>query len=113
MDVICIDGQFSEEAKKFYLEHGVVWPTQDKMYTIREVVNTTIGETGLLLVELVNPKVPIVHPILGQVSYEPNWNIKRFSTLMGDAITKETLSETIKMEKHGIRKEDSRGTIRN
>lgn len=96
MDVICIDGNFSEEAKKRYRQYGVVWPEQDKMYSIREVIKTTTGETGLLLEELVNPKIPILHPILGSVEYEPNWHVRRFSTLQGDAITKETLSEIIK-----------------
>lgn len=96
MDVICTDGNFSEEAKKRYREYGVVWPEQDKMYSIREVVKTTTGETGLLLEELVNPKMPILHPILGSIEYEPNWHIRRFSTLQGDAITKESLKDIIK-----------------
>lgn len=96
MDIICVDGNFSEEARKVYRQYGVVWPEQDKMYSIREVVKTTTGETGFLLEELINPKIPILHPILGSVEYEPNWNIRRFSNLHGDAITKESLSELIK-----------------
>ena len=96
MDVICINGEFSEDAKRTYREYNVVWPEQDKMYTIREVVRTTTGETGLLLEELVNPKMPILHPVLGKVDYEPNWHISRFATLQGDVLTKEKLKDIIK-----------------
>lgn len=96
MDVICIDGKFSEDAKKFFVKYGVVWPEQEKMYTIRDVIKNTQGETGLLLEELVNPKVPIIHPILGRVMYEPNWHIRRFATLQGDSISKEALADISK-----------------
>lgn len=97
MDVICVDGHFSEEAKKIYEKHGVVWPKQDSLYTIKEVIRTTTGETGLLLEELVNPKIPILHPILGTVLYEPNWHIRRFRTLQGEEITSEMLREVISL----------------
>jgi hypothetical protein len=96
MDVICVDGKFPEDAKQFWTKYGVVWPEQGKMYTIRDVIKNTNGDTGLLLEELVNPKVPIKHPILGWVQYEPNWNINRFSTLKGDAIDREALKDIIK-----------------
>lgn len=96
MDVICVDGKFSEDAKVFYTKHGVVWPEQEKMYTIRDVIKNTNGDTGLLLEELVNPKVPILHPILGSVQYEPNWNVERFRTLQGETITKESIALIIK-----------------
>lgn len=98
MEVICVDGNFSLEAKQVYNKYNVVWPEQDKIYSIREVVKTTTGETGLLLEEIVNPKIPILHPILGSVEYEPNWHINRFRTLQGDEISREQLSQIVKVK---------------
>jgi len=82
MDVICIDGKFSSEQLEFYSRHGVVFPEQESFYTIRDVIINSNGKTGILLEEIVNPKVPIEHPLLGQVvMMEINWDVKRFRNL--------------------------------
>lgn len=87
MEIICVDGAFAPEVIAFFKEHGVVVPTQDSMYTIREVVTVLEkGTKGLLLEELPNPKVPQYHSVLGSIMYEPNWAIERFRTLSGDII---------------------------
>lgn len=85
-EIICVDGNFTPEALKFYNEFGVITPEQDKIYNIRAVIINSNGKTGLLLEELVNPKVPFISPILGQVMNEPNWDINRFRTLSGEII---------------------------
>ena len=96
MDVICVDGNFAPEVMAFFNEHGVVVPTQDSMYTIREVVNVaTKGTKALLLEEIINPKVPQDHPVLGKVMYEPNWAINRFRTLAGDNINSRELEREL------------------
>ena len=86
IEIICIDASFSSEALKFYDEFGVVTPEQDKLYTIRDVIINSNGKTGVLLEEIVNPKVPFKHPILGDAWNEPNWDINRFRTLQGESV---------------------------
>lgn len=88
MDIICIDGSFSKECLKIYSEYGVVVPQQDKLYSIRDVIINSNGKTGLLLEELVNPKIPIDHPLFPgeKTMFEPNFDIKRFRTLGGDLV---------------------------
>ena len=92
-DVICIDGGFSSKQLQFWALHGVKYPEQEKMYSIREVVKHTNGETGILLEEIVNPLVPVKHLILGVINREPTFNLKRFRTLDGKQISKEMLQE--------------------
>ena len=55
---------------------------------------------GLRLQEIVNPTIPIQHPILGLVQLEPNWAIRRFTTLLGESITDEMLREWEKERKN-------------
>lgn len=85
-DIICIDGNFKSDFLDFYEKHGVITPKQDKIYTIRAVIINSNGKTGLLLEELVNPKVPFKSPALGDVWNEPNWDINRFRTLNGEIV---------------------------
>ena len=85
-EIICVDGNFTPEALKFYNEFGVVPPEQDKIYNIRAVILNSNGKKGLLLEELVNPHVPFISPALGQVMNEPNWDINRFRTLNGEIV---------------------------
>lgn len=99
MDIICINSSFSQEQLQFWAIHGVVHPEQDKMYTIREVIKHSHGETGVLLEEIVNPKIPVKHNILKIIQREPTWNIHRFRMLNGDMINKETVSEFQKLTK--------------
>lgn len=87
MEILCVDDKFPKDYLEFYAKYGVVTPTEGTMYTIREVVNmASIGAKGLLLEELKNPKVPMIHPIMGETMYEPNWHVNRFTTLLGDLI---------------------------
>ncbi len=85
-DVICVDGNFPQDALDYYNDNKVVTPTEGKVYSIREVKKHTTGEVGVLLEEIVNPPVEFSHPILGTTKAEPTWNLKRFSTLLGDEV---------------------------
>ena len=101
MDIICINDIYTPEQKTFFSQHGVVTPLKDCFYTIRDVIKPSGKEgTGLLLNEIVNPLVPLMHPIMGQkVMIEPNFNIKRFSNLQGDLLSTEQLKEILKQQK--------------
>lgn len=99
MDLICINDLFSPEARQVYEQYGIVTPQQDVMYTVREVVITRYG-TGLLLNELVNPKM-YCHNI-GEVEMwaEPNFKISRFTNVDGTEINIEQLNQ-LKESQHG------------
>lgn len=92
-EIICIDGGFTSDQIAFWTYHKVVWPEEGKMYAIRSIISNSNGDTGFLLEELVNPKIPIQHPILGVTMIEPYWHIRRFSHLNGDLITQEEAKE--------------------
>lgn len=93
LEVVCIDGMFPAETLKFYSQYGVITPEEGSLYTIRDVIfNTGVG-TGLLLEEIVNPHVPVKHPVLGWIDVEPNWHPRRFTTLMGELVTDAMLRE--------------------
>ena len=77
--IICINDRFSPEARELYEKYGVVTPYLDATYEIREVVITRVG-VGLLLEELVNPKISIGEEENGFM-VEVSWNIRRFRTL--------------------------------
>lgn len=101
MEVLCHNGKFSPQVLEFYKLNGISYPTEGKIYGIREVRREygkvdNEDNVGILLDEILNPKVDTYHPVLGTIKIEPSFSIKRFSTLHGDAITKETLSEIIK-----------------
>lgn len=97
MDVICIDSTFSSEVLQFYEKHGVVTPMKDSLYTIRDVIINSNGKTGLLLEEIVNPKIPINHDLMQSVvMFEPNWDINRFRNLDNSAINVSEVKQTIK-----------------
>lgn len=95
-EIICIDGSFPSEWRALYLKYGVTTPEEGKMYTFREIIKNSTGSIGVLLNEIHNPKVPDLHPILGNTMREPDWNIKRFSHLNGTELTRE---EVIEMER--------------
>ena len=82
-DVICIDGTYPSEYLAFYAKHGVVTPELDRIDQIREIVKHTDGSVGVRLVGLINPKVPIEHPIIGVTMIEPSFSIHRFRNLLG------------------------------
>lgn len=102
MDVICIDDKFPIRFIEFYKERKIKTPKIDKMYTVRDVVRTVKGETALLLEEIVNPKVLIKHPILGETMAEPSWSVRRFSKLDGSGLIKDELMEFIKEKEKAI-----------
>jgi hypothetical protein len=57
----------------------------------RQVKRHTTGETGVLLNEIQNPDVPVKHPVMGEVWFEPTFNINRFATLLGQPVRQEEL----------------------
>lgn len=95
MTVICINGEFTQLAREIYEKYGVVTPQEGVLYNIREVVNTRYG-IGLLLEELVNPKM-YCHNI-GEVEMwaEPNFKISRFTNVDGTEINTEELRNETK-----------------
>lgn len=98
-EVICVDGSFPSDYLSFYREHGVTTPVEGKMYSFREIIKNTRGTIGVLLNEIVNPKVPDPHPILGNTMREPDWKIERFSNLDGSELTREQAIEIERQDK--------------
>jgi hypothetical protein len=95
MEVICINDQFPAPVLAFYAEFGVNPPKKDQLYTIRQIKRHTHGETGVLLNELKNPEVPVKHPVLGEIWFEPTFNVNRFATLMGLPVKQEELEAVV------------------
>jgi len=91
MDIICVNATFPHEWVLLYKKYNVVTPELNKIYSIREVIHHTTGKTGIKLNEIINPKVPEPHPVLGSIMMEPSWNLTRFRTLAGDTIKKEEI----------------------
>ncbi|WP_128547597.1 hypothetical protein [Larkinella soli] len=91
MEIICVNDNFPAPVLAFYAEFGVQIPKHEQMYTVRQVKRHTNGETGVLLNEIQNPEVPVKHPVLGEVWFEPTFNINRFRTLMGLPVRQEEL----------------------
>ena len=91
--VICINDLFSQEAREVYEKYGIVTPREGVYYTIRKVVTTRYG-TGLLLEELINPKMYCYN--IGEVEMwaEPNFKISRFTNLDGTELNIEQLKES-------------------
>jgi hypothetical protein len=98
-EIICIDANFNADQLKFYEQHGVTVPEQDKIYNIRAVINNSNGKIGILLEELKNPLIPFKHAILGITKNEPNWNLNRFKNLDQTEIDKEQVAEIVKLTK--------------
>jgi hypothetical protein len=96
MEVICIDGTFTADQLTFWAQFGVKTPQTDQIVNIREVVKHTTGEIGFRLEEIINPQVPIKHPILGIIMMEPSWAQRRFTTLNGKPLNKEEIESLIK-----------------
>lgn len=96
MEIICTDDQFPTAQLDHYKKYGVVTPTEGKIYSIREVILNMVGGKGFRLNEILNPDIPLMHPVLGPIMVEPNWAVRRFSTLMGDPITEDMLREVSK-----------------
>jgi hypothetical protein len=98
MEIICINDKFSPEWEAYFLLNSIKTPVADKLYTIRGVVPNTVGETGILLNEVVNKLVPKVSPVTGfKGMAEQNWAISRFTDLQGMPLSKEAISELTKV----------------
>jgi len=92
--IICVDAKFTADQLAFWVHWGVTHPLQDVLYTVREIIaKNSEGNSGILLNEINNPKVPIAHPILGTTMIEPYWNVTRFATLGGTPLTMEMVKE--------------------
>lgn len=89
MEIICTNDKFPAPVLAFYAEFGIQTPKQDQLYTVRQVKRHTTGETGVLLNEIQNPEVPVKHPVMGEVWFEPTFNINRFATLLGQPVRQE------------------------
>lgn len=90
-DVVCVNDLFTLDARKVYEQYGIVTPREGVYYTIRDIVISRLG-TGLLLEELVNPKLPIGEGESGFM-VEPNFGIFRFRNLDNSEITESQIQE--------------------
>lgn len=97
MEVICINDTFSGDWEAYFKFHGIVKPVEGKIYGVRDVVPNSVGEKGLLLVEIVNKPTPRISPVTGMKGMaEQNWAISRFTTLSGGPLGREEIAELIK-----------------
>jgi hypothetical protein len=96
MDIICINDTFSPEQ----IAEIPNRPVKDKLYSMRDVIfYPDLNETGFLLNEIENPHLPTTrYGVEG--TFEPTFNSKRFTTLNGDSITDEHISEFKKSTKY-------------
>ena len=95
MEVLCINDKYPNDTLFFWKIHGVSHPLDEKMYNIRDAVRHFDGSMGFRFEEIENPTVPIKHPILGQIDYEPTFDTKRFVKLNGEPLSKEEVEEYI------------------
>lgn len=96
-DIICINDNYTQEWLDYFKQNGISYPTQDKLYTIRRIVQNTKGEKGLLLNEIVNPEVTKISPLTGfKGNTEQNFAISRFTNLDGTPVLYEQIKEVIK-----------------
>jgi len=99
MQLICLNAKFKPDQLAFYEIHGIVTPQQDNLYTPRSISKNSNGDWEVLLNEIVNKEVPIVHKVLGVSYKEPAWALTRFANLLRDSITEEEVKEFKKQEK--------------
>lgn len=96
MDVICINDSYLESWLVYFNRHGIQYPRVDKIYSVREVIPNSVGERGLLLNEIVNPKTPRVSPVTGMEGMaEQNFAVSRFTNLLGEPLTQEMLQDIL------------------
>jgi hypothetical protein len=96
-DIICINDNYTQEWLDYFKQNGISYPTQDKLYTIRRIVQNTKGEKGLLLNEIINPEVTKISPLTGfKGNTEQNFAISRFTNLDGTPVLYEQIKEVIK-----------------
>jgi hypothetical protein len=97
MEVICIDDKYPVDTLKTWELYGVSYPILDKMYNIREAIRHFDGSIGVRVEEIINPPIPIKHPVLGNIFYEPTFAMRRFAKLNGDLLEKEEVEELTKL----------------
>ena len=88
MDILCINDQFSAEQIAAIPNR----PVQGKMYTIRDIVKSGNG-IGLLLNEIHNPKSGWIVKDGMKFTFEPNFNINRFSDLENRPLNYEMIKQ--------------------
>ena len=96
MDVVCINSNYTQEWLDYFKENKIIYPKQDKLYTIRKIVQNTKGEKGLLLNEIINPEVTKISPLTGfKGNTEQNFAISRFANLDGTPVLYEQIKEKV------------------
>ena len=93
MDILCINDNFTPEQMTTIPNR----PTKGTMYTIRDIVKSANG-IGLLLNEIHNPNNGWVVRDGMKFTFEPNFNINRFSDLQERPLNYEMIKqvETVK-----------------
>jgi len=89
MDIFCVNDNFTPEQMADIPNR----PIKDKMYTIRDVVKSANG-VGLLLNEVHNPKNGWVVRDGMKFTFEPNFNINRFSDIHGGLLSYDMVRES-------------------
>ncbi|MEO1259618.1 MAG: hypothetical protein AAFZ15_12515 [Bacteroidota bacterium] len=92
MDILCINDNFSSE-QIAEIPHR---PIQGKMYTIRDIIKSGNG-IGLLLNEIHNPKNGWIVKDGMKFTFEPNFNINRFSDLENRPLNYEMIKQVEKV----------------
>ena len=69
-------------------------PIKDNIYSIRQWKTNPDMSEGLLLNEIVNPKI-VAETSYGRIVIEPNFSKHRFTTLLGDEVVNESITTTI------------------
>jgi hypothetical protein len=94
MEVICTNDNFRRLFWRFMPNLVYRRLNAINVYTIRQVKRHTTGDTGrTMLNEIQNPEVPVKHPVMGEVWFEPTFNINRFATLMGQPVKQEEMED--------------------
>lgn len=79
MEVKCIDDVFNSKQKELIPNR----PVKDEHYIIRDYSTLPNGQKAVWLMEIENPELP--HPS-GLGTYEPSFNIKRFTDIEGNPL---------------------------
>lgn len=82
-EIICVNDLFTTDTLEIYEKYGISTPVLDSMYNVRDVIINSNGMTGFLLEEIINPHIPITHPLIGKMTMEPNFHVDRFRYLNG------------------------------
>lgn len=93
--VICIDDSIRPDRAVFVHYNYPMWVRKDAKYTIRNIVENDGIVTGVLLEELINPKIYIT--LLKRES-EPAFRLDRFRELEDDREAVEELEEVFNLE---------------